>query len=188
MKIYTRTGDDGTTGLIGGTRVPKSDDRVSAYGAVDELNSILGLCLTECADTQLKALLAAMQPELFVLGSHLAAQDERAALQLPRPDADAPARMEAQIDQWEGEVAPLAHFIMPGGCKLAAWLHLARTVCRRAEREVVALRASRPKDAPRFAAPVKYLNRLSDWLFTAARVANARAKVNETPWIPQKPQ
>jgi cob(I)alamin adenosyltransferase len=186
MKIYTRTGDDGQTGLIGGTRVSKSDERVSAYGAVDELNALLGLCLAEEGGADVKKLLAPLQPELFALGSHLAAQDERAALQLPTLDLAAIERMEKQIDAWEAELAPLKNFIMPGGSRLGALLHLARTVCRRAEREVVGLRASRPKDAPRFAAPVKYLNRLSDWLFVAARFENKRAGAAETPWIPTR--
>ena len=188
MKIYTRTGDDGSTGLIGGTRVSKSDDRVRAYGDVDELNAVLGLCIAQAGDAEIRSMLVPHQPELFVLGSHLAAQDDRAAQKLPALDAGLIALMESQIDAWETQLAPLANFIMPGGSNLGATLHLARTVCRRAEREVVALRASRPKDAPRFAAPVKYLNRLSDWLFVAARIANQRAGVFETPWIPAKPK
>ncbi len=185
MKIYTRTGDDGLTGLIGGTRVVKSDDRVRAYGSVDELNAVLGLCIAHCTDGELCSFLSAHQAELFALGSHLAAQDANAAMKLPALDVGAIARMEQQIDKWDTELEPLKHFILPGGSPPAAWLHLARTVCRRAERDVVGLRAARPKDAPRFAAPVKYLNRLSDWLFTAARVANKRAGAKETPWIPK---
>jgi cob(I)alamin adenosyltransferase len=185
MKIYTRTGDDGLTGLIGGTRVVKSDDRVQAYGAVDELNAVLGLCIAHGIDAELSSMLSAHQSELFALGSHLAAQDGNAAMKLPALDAGAVGRMEQQIDQWDAELEPLKNFVLPGGSPLASWLHLARTVCRRAEREVVGLRASRPKDAPRFAAPVRYLNRLSDWLFTAARVANMRAGIKETPWAPR---
>ncbi|MBP9893004.1 MAG: cob(I)yrinic acid a,c-diamide adenosyltransferase [Planctomycetes bacterium] len=185
MKIYTRTGDDGLTGLIGGTRVVKSDDRVQAYGAVDELNAVLGLCIAQGGDAEIGLLLSAHQSELFALGSHLAAQDANAAMKLPPLDAGAIGRMEQQIDKWDTEIEPLKNFVLPGGSLLASWLHLARTVCRRAERDVVGLRSSRPKDAPRFAAPVKYLNRLSDWLFTAARVANKRAGIQETPWAPR---
>lgn len=185
MKIYTRTGDDGLTGLIGGTRVVKSDDRVQAYGAVDELNAVFGLCIAQGGDAEIAGLLNAHQAELFALGSHLAAQDANAAMKLPPLDAGAISRMEQQIDKWDTELEPLKNFVLPGGSLLASWLHLARTVCRRAERDVVGLRSSRPKDAPRFAAPVKYLNRLSDWLFTAARVANRRAGVKETPWAPR---
>jgi cob(I)alamin adenosyltransferase len=185
MKIYTRTGDDGLTGLIGGTRVVKSDDRVQAYGSVDELNAVLGLCIAQSKDAEISGFLNAHQSELFALGSHLAAQDANAAMKLPALDAGAIARMEQQIDRWDTELEPLKNFVLPGGAALASWLHLARTVCRRAERDVVGLRSSRPKDAPRFGAPVKYLNRLSDWLFTAARVANKRAGVKETPWIPK---
>ena len=185
MKIYTRTGDDGLTGLIGGTRVVKSDDRVQAYGSVDELNAVLGLCVAQSKDAEITGFLGVHQSELFALGSHLAAQDANAAMKLPPLDAGAIARMEQQIDKWDTEIEPLKNFVLPGGSPLASWLHLARTVCRRAERDVVGLRAARPKDAPRFAAPVKYLNRLSDWLFTAARVANKRAGAKETPWIPK---
>lgn len=185
MKIYTRTGDDGQTGLIGGTRVAKSDDRVCAYGAVDELNAVLGLCIAQGGDAEIAARLAVHQDELFALGAHLAAQDAAAAMKLPPLDSEAIARMEQEIDRWDVELPPLKNFVLPGGAALAAWLHFARTVCRRAEREVVALRAARPKDAPRFAAPVKYLNRLSDWLFCAARVANKRGGIRETPWIPK---
>ncbi|CAG0932225.1 cob(I)alamin adenosyltransferase [Planctomycetaceae bacterium] len=185
MKIYTRTGDDGLTGLIGGTRVAKSDDRVQAYGSVDELNAVLGLCIAQSKDAEISGFLNAHQAELFALGSHLAAQDANAAMKLPALDAAAIGRMEQQIDKWDTEIEPLKNFVLPGGSALAAWLHLARTVCRRAERDVVGLRTTRPKDAPRFAAPVKYLNRLSDWLFTAARVANKRAGAKETPWIPK---
>jgi len=121
---------------------------------------------------------------LFVLGALLAAQDDAATAKLPKLSDAMVAAMEKEIDAWESELSPLRNFIMPGGCPAGAALHLARTICRRTEREVSALRASAP--AARYDLPVRYLNRLSDWLFVAARVCNKRAGVTETPWVPKK--
>ncbi len=177
MKIYTKTGDDGSTGLIGGGRVHKSDARLDAYGTVDELNAHLGLAAA-AADEPLRDPLHRVMDELFVVGSHLAAPaGKRAAAHLPPlPDAMA-QRLESEIDAAETTVTPLAQFIVPGGSELAARLHVARTVCRRAERRLVELP---PADVE--PALVAYMNRLSDWLFVQARAANARAGVADVPW------
>jgi len=181
MKIYTRTGDDGMTGLIGGRRVPKFDLRLDCYGTVDELNAAVGLCAV-AAPTWLAEALAPVQAELFVIGSHLAApaDDKTASQYLPVLDKDMTVRLEAQIDAADQELPPLKHFILPGGTELAARLHVARTVCRRAERQVVAFAGEQP--VPELI--VTYLNRLSDWLFVQARLANCRDGVGDVPWIP----
>jgi cob(I)alamin adenosyltransferase len=180
MKIYTKTGDDGSTGLFGGQRVPKHDSRVRAFGAVDELNSAIGLTITAGGDDQIRAMLTARQSELFSLGAMLAAADGKAAgAGISEPQIIA---LEHEIDRMDAELDPLRNFILPGGCALAAWLHFARTVCRSAEREVSDLRAERTKDAVRLSPALKYLNRLSDWLFTLARIANKRAGIEDIPW------
>ncbi len=185
MKIYTRTGDDGTTGLFGGARVPKHDLRVSAYGCVDELNAAIGLALTQPCEDDVRALCLRRQEELFTLGALIAAADQTSVARLaPLPEITI-NDMEHEIDAWETELPALRNFVLPGGCGCGAALHLARTICRRAERDLSALRA---QDADnRYNVPVRYLNRLSDWLFVAARVTNKRAGAAETPWIPKKP-
>lgn len=179
MKIYTKTGDDGSTGLFGGQRVPKHDARVAAYGTVDELNSAIGVALACGGDDELHGMLLARQSELFSLGAMLASGDGKDTGGVKE---DWCLSMESQIDALDAQLPQLRNFILPGGTELAARLHLARTVCRRAEREVSALRVARPKDAPRLAPAVKYLNRLSDWLFTLARAANKRAGYEDIPW------
>jgi cob(I)alamin adenosyltransferase len=180
MKIYTKTGDDGSTGLFGGQRVSKHDPRVRAYGTVDELNSLLGLAIAAQQDAEFRDLLLTRQSQLFSLGAMLAAADGKAS------GAGVSEEMiksfEVEIDRLDAELAPLRNFILPGGSEQAAWLHFARTVCRRAERELSELREHRPKDAVRLAPALKYLNRLSDWLFTLARAANNRAGVEDVPW------
>lgn len=185
MKIYTKTGDDGSTGLFGGARVSKHDPRVQAYGTVDELNSVLGLAATEEGDAELRGWLSPHQVELFNLGALLAAGEAQAAT-LPALDTELIAAMERQIDQLDAELPPLRNFILPGGTRQAAMLHLARTVCRRAERETSAVRDSHPKLAQRIVPAIRYLNRLSDWLFMLARAANHRAGVADIPWTPRK--
>ncbi len=181
MKIYTRTGDDGTTGLIGGDRVRKSDLRLECYGTLDELNAALGLAVV-AGEAWLHALLEPVQNELFVIGSHMAApeNDPSAQKHLPALDEAMIARLEMQIDQAETELPPLRNFILPGGTEVAARLHLARTICRRAERLIVNFSWDRPVHP----AIVTYLNRLSDWLFVQARVANHRAGIADVPWKP----
>ena len=179
MKIYTRTGDDGTTGLIGGRRVPKSDVGIDCYGTVDELNAAIGLAAV-VAPPALGPKLKAIQDDLFVLGSHLASPGEPAGspVALPPLDDAIAERLEAEIDVAQAELTPLRQFILPGGSEPSARLHLARTVCRRAERLAVAMAEDRP--VPPLA--VRYLNRLSDWLFVQARWCNRQLGVEDVPW------
>ena len=184
MKIYTRTGDTGETALFGGGRVPKSHVRVEAYGTVDELNSILGLALAGGLEPDVSERLQRLQHDLFSIGAALATAPPREGRPEPTtPDlpVDRISAMEAWIDEAEEELAPLREFILPGGSPSAARLHLARCVCRRAERSVVALAASEPVED----AIVRYLNRLSDLLFVLSRLENHRSGEGDVPW--QKP-
>jgi cob(I)alamin adenosyltransferase len=184
MKIYTRTGDDGTTGLIGGGRVSKSDLRIDACGAIDEFNAVLGWAACALGQASgpvdfLSDRLHRVQCDLFVLGSHLAAPDAQAASTLlPELRDDLSETLEREIDEADRLLLPLGCFILPGGTELAARLHVARTICRRAERAVVALHAQHALNP----LVVTYLNRLSDWLFTHARLANHLAGVADVPW------
>ncbi|MBI3297972.1 MAG: cob(I)yrinic acid a,c-diamide adenosyltransferase [Elusimicrobia bacterium] len=178
MKIYTKTGDKGQTGLRGGTRVSKADPRVAAYGEVDELNAVLGLAAGTLprrrAFAQLRLALEKVQGELFQVGAALSApagSPEEAAFK-----AGTELRLEAEIDRMSAALPPLANFILPGGVLPAAGLHQARAVCRRAERAVVGLGTGAPP------AVVLYLNRLSDFLFVCARWANNRLRSPETRW------
>ena len=182
MKIYTKTGDDGSTGLFGGGRVPKHDLRVEAYGTVDELNAILGIALCEDGDAGIKTALQPHQAELLAMGAVLA---DGKALGAPKANTELLAAMEQQIDSYTAELEPLKNFILPGGTRLAAQLHHARTVCRRAERCVSRVRVEQPKLSQRVMPCIVYLNRLSDWLFTVARLANKRAGVPDVLWIPK---
>jgi cob(I)alamin adenosyltransferase len=183
VKIYTKTGDAGETGLFGGPRVAKSDPRVDAYGEIDELNAAIGAVRAGVEDPQLERQLALVQEELFCVGAELATPHEaKARAALPPLDPAWAARLEAAMDGWDAELPALRHFVLPGGTRTAAALHLARCVCRRAERRVVAL-ASAAAVAPEV---LVYLNRLSDFLFVAARLANARARREETLWDPSR--
>lgn len=179
-RIYTRTGDDGSTGLFGGGRVAKDDIRVEAYGAVDELNAVLGVAIAFMEDDGIRARLQRLQPDLFAIGAHLATPDAAspAARHLPSLPQTRAAEMEQWIDEVDAELPPLRVFIMPGGRPDAAALHHARTVCRRAERRVVALAAE--QDVP--TAAIIYLNRLSDLLFALARLANHRGGAGDVEW------
>jgi cob(I)alamin adenosyltransferase len=177
MKIYTRTGDDGTTGLLGGRRVSKADLRVEAYGDVDEANAALGLARAVGLPAPLDVVLARAQSTLFQVGAALATPPDRDSGTAPVAASDV-AALESAIDAIVASLAPLQSFILPGGAEGAARLHLARTVCRRAERAVVAL-ASRETVDPLL---VRYLNRLSDLLFVQARAANHAAGVADVPW------
>lgn len=178
MKIYTRTGDQGQTGLWGGRRVPKNDLRIQAYGTVDECNSLLGLAQTVCP-SELTPTLTALQNALFVLGADLASPDASATV--PRIQAEDVEKLEDWIDEWETHLPPLTAFILPGGSPAAAWLHLARTVSRRAERLTVALAETEAINPQ----AVIWLNRLSDTLFVMARYANFLNGQADLPW--QKP-
>jgi cob(I)alamin adenosyltransferase len=183
VKIYTKTGDSGETGLFGGPRVRKSDARVEAYGEVDELNAAIGAARALVEDPEIEAQLARIQEELFCVGAELATpHGAKARSAIPPVDPEWTARLEAAMDGWEPELAPLTKFVLPGGTRTAAALHLARTVCRRAERRVVLLAAEAEVEP----AVLAYLNRLSDFLFVAARVANRRARREEPLWDPQR--
>jgi cob(I)alamin adenosyltransferase len=184
VKIYTRRGDAGETDLFGSGRVPKDHLRVEAYGAVDELNAALGLCASATADADLRGLVQELQCSLFELGAYLATPEarHRDAMHMHEPSDAAIEALEARIDAFEAELAPLQRFVLPGGAPSAAAFHLARTVCRRAERLVVSLDRSEPL-AP---SAVRYLNRLSDLLFVLARVANHRAGVPDVEWEGRK--
>ena len=181
MKIYTKTGDGGETGLFGGERVPKSHPRVAAYGDVDETNAAIGAAAAAAPAEFEAPLLERMQRDLLTIGAELATPDpKRLARALAGPpigDSDV-LELERAIDRLEGPLQPLRNFILPGGAPKAAALHLARTVCRRAERSVVAL----SREAPVSAAVLKYLNRLSDLLFVLARSANAHVGRGDVTW------
>jgi cob(I)alamin adenosyltransferase len=183
-KIYTRRGDDGSTGLFGGPRVSKDDLRVSVYGDVDELNSALGVAREELTG-DLRALADSLQTELFTLGAELATPEiDKAPKSVPRIAAADVTRLEQEIDRLTGELPPQTHFLLPAGSRPGALLHLARTVCRRAERNAVQLARSEAVSANALA----YLNRLSDLLFTMARAANVRSGAPEVPWIAPAPK
>ncbi len=182
MKIYTRTGDEGKTGLFGGQRVSKDSPRVEAYGAVDEANAILGIVRALLGeDDPLQERLTQVQGDLFVVGADLATplvEGKAASSYVPRVQAADGLRLETWIDEAEAELAPMKTFILPSGTPAATQLHFARTVCRRAERRVVTLAHSED-----ISADIRvYLNRLSDLLFVWARLVNHRAGVAETPW------
>lgn len=181
MKIYTKTGDAGETGLFGGGRVGKDDPRVEAYGDVDELNACLGVARSAEALPRIDEVLVPIQRDLFSIGAILATpklEKMREQLEKARVDDTRIAQLESAIDACEAELEPLRSFIVPGGTAKAAALHVARTVCRRAERRVVHLR--RNVEIPEVV--IVYLNRLSDLLFMLARVANVRAGRGEVTW------
>ncbi|MGE3343122.1 MAG: cob(I)yrinic acid a,c-diamide adenosyltransferase [Vicinamibacterales bacterium] len=178
-KIYTRTGDSGDTGLFDGTRVSKADPRVCAYGEIDELNAWLGMVRAEGVDADVASMLEHLQRDLFAVGAMLADPRHKISRRVDKAlltEADI-ERLEGWIDRGEGELQPLTYFILAGGSKAGAALHVARTVCRRAERLIVAL-----GDEDVDPVVVTFVNRLSDLLFVMARVVNARAGAPETRW------
>lgn len=178
-KIYTRTGDEGLTSLSSGARVPKDSLRVNAYGTVDELNSAIGVALADGLVARLAAVLPEIQNELFHLGSDLSFREEdKLDLQIPHIEERHILRLEALIDELTAVVGPLANFILPGGSPGSAHLHLARTICRRAERDVTTL--AREEAIGQYA--LQYLNRLSDALFVMARYENHERGVAEPLW------
>jgi cob(I)alamin adenosyltransferase len=179
MKIYTKTGDAGQTGLFAGPRVWKDDPRIEAYGAIDELNAVLGVVRAEQPPVEIDALLAAIQSDLFGVGAELATPDP-AASKLVFAAAPRIAALEQAIDRFEADLAPLTQFILPGGTRPAAALHQARTVARRAERRVLSLARTSPE--PISPELLVYLNRLSDLLFVLARAANQAAGVGDVAW------
>jgi len=179
VKIYTRTGDDGSTGVLGGGRLPKDDLRIEAYGTVDELNAALGVVLAQSREGAAAVILARVQEELFLVGAALADQSPRGRFRQAVGSGHVRA-LEDAIDELEEGLQPLAHFILPGGSPAAAQLHIARAVCRRAERRVVAFARAQPDAVPEVL--VVYLNRLSDLLFVLARAANQAAGLPDIPW------
>ena len=192
MKLYTRTGDDGTTGLFSGSRVSKDHPRIAAYGTVDELNACLGLAI---AGTQsgaddgdgslelMRSILTPIQSRLFDIGADLATPEgAKTEAKIQRIDEAIVREIEQAIDRVEERNEPIRAFVMPGGSELAARLHVARTVCRRAEREIVALTHVEPVTTE----ALRYVNRLSDLLFAMSRLANKAAGVADVPWVPAK--
>ena len=182
MKIYTKTGDDGSTGLFGGARVGKDELRVDAYGTVDETNAALGVARSLPVGPEMELLLGEIQADLLALGAELAcAPGSESKLTEVLLDAGRGQRLERAIDDFEADLPALQHFVLPAGAPAAAALHLARTICRRAERKVVALARSEPVRADL----IVYLNRLSDLLFVMARTANRLASVPDVSWVPR---
>lgn len=180
MKIYTRTGDDGSTGLLGPGRLPKSAPRVEAYGCVDELNATIGAARALDSQRWLDDELAAVQEQLFMVGAELATTSRQMLEGLDRIAEAHVTRLEGWIDRLESDLPPLTSFVLPGGSPLGAELHRARTVCRRAERRVVALGAIESVEP----LLVRYLNRLADLLFVMARWSNRSAGAREVEWRP----
>jgi len=183
VQIYTKTGDDGTTGLIGGSRVKKYDVRLEAYGTVDELNSHIGLVLTAEIDERAREMLTEIQSKLFIIGSQLAMDDEaeKNMARIPCSEQDI-ERLEHEMDHMLEILPRLNHFILPAGSPGTAYAHIARTVCRRAERRIVELSDKKEVD-PNL---IKYINRLSDYLFMLARKINQDSHCDEILWIPAK--
>ncbi|MCI0414670.1 cob(I)yrinic acid a,c-diamide adenosyltransferase [bacterium] len=178
MKIYTKTGDRGETGLFKGLRVPKHDLRVEAYGNVDECNAVIGICLLHIQNAEIKTLLSSIQHELFEVGADLATPPQQQNDSRWRIDSEMTANLERAIDHFESQLPALTNFILPGGSLAGAHIHYARTVCRRAERSVSKL-AEQQQISPEI---LRYLNRLSDLLFVVARSENQHTGLPETIW------
>ncbi|MEX2435158.1 MAG: cob(I)yrinic acid a,c-diamide adenosyltransferase [Balneolaceae bacterium] len=181
MKIYTKKGDKGTTSLYGGEKVEKNSQRINTYGTVDELNSVLGLILTYPLSSRGVELLHEIQHQLFVLGADLATPQTK-KVKIERIGKDEIQKLEDWIDELQENLPPLTSFILPGGIPAGATLHLARTICRRAERETVSLKKAETVSDE----AIIYLNRLSDLLFVLARFENHEAGEKETPWVSRK--
>lgn len=180
FKIYTKTGDDGTSGLIGGTRVQKFDERLEAYGTIDELNSWIGLIRSTIDDEMLKKVLMSVQNDLFIIGSHLATDETKSDLkkQLPFSESEI-LLLENEIDRMQESLPMLKNFILPGGSVAANYAHIARTVCRRAERRISQLNNSQSIENNLKV----FVNRLSDYLFVLSRYINFNAGIKETFWV-----
>ena len=183
MKIYTKTGDKGDTGLFGGERVSKNSPRLNAYGTIDELNSFIGLAITEVKGEEVKSLLNKIQNQLFTVGSDLATPEteKNNKLNITRTPESFHLEIENEIDKYEAKLEPLKNFILPGGSKSAALLHVCRTVARRAEREVVALNSTVKIDGN----IIIFLNRISDLFFVLSRYENYVSKIPDTIWESQ---
>ena len=189
MKIYTKTGDSGTTSLFGGTRVPKHHIRIESYGTIDELNSWIGLLRDLATEENTRALLKHIQDRLFIVGAHLATEPEKSKLKSGKDrlniemvqEADV-EQLERAMDQMNEELPPMTHFILPGGHTTVSYCHIARTVCRRAERMVTYLHENEPVDP----LILRFINRLSDYLFVLARKLSSDLQAEEVKWIPEK--
>jgi len=178
MKIYTKTGDKGNTGLYGGSRVSKNHIRIESYGTIDELNSWLGLVRDQNIETHFQSIIIDIQKNLFIIGSILATPEEKKAKMLSLPESSI-AVLEQEIDTMNDALPTMTHFILPGGHTTVSYCHIARTVCRRAERKVVELYETEPFDE----LVLQYLNRLSDYLFVLARKLSSDLSVQEIKWI-----
>ncbi len=189
MKIYTKTGDKGTTALFGGTRVPKYHIRIDSYGTIDELNSHIGLIRDQEIDARSKEILVHVQDRLFTLGAILATDPEKATLKsgkdrlnIPKIEEKDIERLETEMDTMNDSLPPMTHFVLPGGHPTVSYCHIARCVCRRAERLATLLHNEEPIDER----VLKYLNRLSDYLFVLARKLTHDLQAEEVKWIPEK--
>lgn len=181
MKIYTKTGDKGTTALFGGKRVSKADLRIETYGTVDELNSYLGLVRDQPVNQFRKNVLIEIQDRLFTIGSILATEPGNTKVKIPSLIVDDITLLEKEIDAMDAALPPMKSFVLPGGHQSVSFCHVARTVCRRAERLLIALDAQQKTDA----LVIQYLNRLSDYLFMLARKMSAELDAEEIPWKPR---
>ncbi len=183
MKIYTKSGDKGETGLFGGERVPKSSRRIEAYGTIDELNSFIGLVAEETKSMDIKKLLKTVQSQLFTIGSDLATPitEKTGKYDIPRVPKEFYENAEKQIDRFDAELEPLSNFILPGGCRTSAMLNICRTICRRAERKVVKLHETEQVGEN----ILIFLNRLSDLFFVLARYENKISGIPDVIWKPK---
>jgi cob(I)alamin adenosyltransferase len=181
MKIYTKTGDKGQTSLIGGTRVPKNHIRIEAYGTVDELNSWIGLLRDTITDTKVNSLLIEIQDRLFTIGSILATDPEKSKMKLPELHNDDIVKLEQEIDAIDKVVPPMKSFVLPGGHPVVSHCHIARCICRRAERCTIHLTEEFPVEE----IVIQYLNRLSDYLFMLSRKLSHDLGAEEIPWKPR---
>lgn len=181
QKIYTKTGDQGTTSLLGGTKVLKSDLRIEAYGTIDELNSFIGLCRDLLKNKKSRKILLEIQDRLFIIGSSLASDPKKEIkMKLPELKEDDITFLEKEMDKMNETIPPMKNFILPGGHRTVSALHITRCVCRRAERCCVRLQQESKEKII-----IKYLNRLSDYLFVLARFTGSKLKVKEIPWKPK---
>ena len=181
MKIYTKTGDNGTTSLFGGKRVSKADLRIDTYGTVDELNSFIGLVRDQEVNAKRKDILIEIQDRLFTIGSILATEPGNTKVKIPSLVEDDILLLEKEMDAMEAELPPMKFFVLPGGHQSISFCHVARTVCRRAERLTIALNTQEVIDP----LVIKYLNRLSDYLFMLSRKMTQELGAEETPWKPR---
>jgi cob(I)alamin adenosyltransferase len=181
MKVYTRKGDKGTTGLIGGTRVPKYALRIDSYGTVDELNSYIGLLRDKALTNEFKKELIFIQDRLFTLGSLLAEDAEKSKMKLPQVNQSDIDALEESIDKMDTELPPMKSFVLPGGHETVSFCHIARCVCRRAERLVTEL----SEEVELNGLVLAYLNRLSDYLFVYSRLLSVKLNAEEIPWVPK---